>query len=145
MRLREQVPLNDAAHDSRRRVRWCVIEYAAHTAWVMRAIEWAARKFVNGESPDWSTSVPDPLGDATATNHNCEGRTLDDTLQELDEAVMSLAAFANGLRSEELTRTADYGGGLVLTTGAVLRHALHDAEHHVLDIRRGVARLLLAS
>jgi hypothetical protein len=28
----------------------------------------------------------------------------------------------------------------VINTTAVIRHALHDAEHHLLDIRRGIAR-----
>jgi hypothetical protein len=34
---------------------------------------------------------------------------------------------------------------LIINTAAVVRHALHDAEHHLLDIRRGIARLQLSS
>jgi hypothetical protein len=30
-------------------------------------------------------------------------------------------------------------------TTAVVRHAMHDAEHHLLDIRRGIARQQLSA
>jgi hypothetical protein len=56
-----------------------------------------------------------------------------------------MAAFAVNLTAVEQDRRADYGGGLVINTAAVVRHALHDAEHHLLDIRRGIARLQLSS
>lgn len=38
----------------------------------------------------------------------------------------------------------ELGGGLIVDTCFVIRHALHDAEHHAPDVRRGVAQLLLA-
>ena len=44
------------------------------------------------------------------------------------------------LTPEEQVATAVYFDEQVLNTTAVIRHALHDAEHHLLDVRRGIAR-----
>jgi hypothetical protein len=124
---------------------WCAIEYGQHTAWALRAIEWAASLFVDGASPDWAQHPADPLGDAAEDNHACGSSGLAATLDDLQLAARSLASLAGSLSAPELAAIADYGGGLLINTGAVLRHALHDAEHHVLDVRRGYARLLLKS
>jgi hypothetical protein len=56
-----------------------------------------------------------------------------------------MAAFAANLTTAEQERRADYDVGFTINTAAVVRHALHDAEHHLLDIRRGIARLQLSS
>lgn len=122
---------------------WCTVEYAEHTAFALAAIEWAAREFVQLRSPDWTQLPSDRLGDASDDNHDCESIAIDDVLDQISRASLSLAAFTESLSDADLFQVQDYGGGMLLTTGAVIRHALHDAEHHVLDIRRGMARLLL--
>lgn len=82
-------------------------------------------------------------GDFNHDRHDCERYDLQRTLDGLHRAASSMAALATSLSPRELVTTADYGGGRVISTTAVIRHALHDAEHHVLDIRRGVARMEL--
>jgi hypothetical protein len=123
---------------------WCAIEYAQHTAFAIGAIEWAARHFVDGRSPDWSQEPHDLAGEFEHDRHECDRFEVVSTLDVLERAAMSMAAFATKLTQEEQDRRADYGDGLVINTAAVVRHALHDADHHLLDIRRGVARLKLS-
>lgn len=124
---------------------WCAVEYSQHTTHATGSIEWAAREFVDGRSPDWSQMPPDLAGQFEHTDHDCDRFEIVSTLDELGSAARSMAAFAESLTPEALDRRADYRGGRIVNTAAVLRHALHDAEHHLLDIRRGIARLRLES
>jgi len=124
---------------------WCPVEYTQHTAFAIGAIEWAAREFVEGRSPDWTQEPQDLTGEFEHSVHDCDRFELASTLDILGSASTSLAAFAMNLTTEEQHRRADYGDGLVINTAAVVRHALHDAEHHLLDIRRGIARIQLSS
>ena len=124
---------------------WCAVEYSSHTAFALQAIEWAAREFLAGRAANWAslpyTSIPSE--DANEENHDCMQTPVDRVLSELERATTSMAAFADRLTEAETVVTQDYGGGLLLSVGTVVRHALHDAEHHVLDIRRGIAKLIL--
>lgn len=122
---------------------WCAIEYAQHTAAIIGAIEWAARLYVDGRSADWTQLPQDLAGEFDHAHHACERFDLTSTLDTLGSAAISMASFAINLTTDEQARTADYSGGLVMSIAAVVRHALHDAEHHLLDIRRGLARLQL--
>ena len=124
---------------------WCPVEYAQHTAFAIGAIEWAAREFVDGRSPDWTQEPQDLAGVFDHAIHDCDRFEVASTLEVLKGAATSMAAFAGNLTSAEQVRIADYGDGLVINTAAVVRHALHDAEHHLLDIRRGIARIQLSS
>jgi hypothetical protein len=124
---------------------WCSVEYAQHTAFAIDAIEWAARQFVEGRSPDWTQEPRDLGGTFEHDLHDCGQYSVAATLDVLSSAAQSLAAFATALTPEEQSRQADYGDGLIINTAAVVRHALHDAEHHLLDARRGVARLQLSA
>lgn len=120
---------------------WCAVEYARHTANAIEIIEWAARQVAMGESPDWER-MPTVFHPEF---HECEQFGHDATLDALATAAQSMAALTDSLTAQELDETAEYGGGVILNTRAVIRHALHDAEHHLLDIRRGIARLQLAT
>jgi len=51
-----------------------------------------------------------------------------------------MATFAESLTPEQQAVVAVYAEGWTINTTAVIRHALHDAEHHLLDVRRGIAR-----
>ena len=118
----------------RRRVR-------EHVITALGGIEWAARIFATGHSPDWDElsedSLPGVFEDAT---HDCDRFDIADTLESLGAVARSMATFAESLTPEEQVVTAVYSKDQVINTTAVIRHALHDAEHHLLDIRRGIAR-----
>lgn len=124
---------------------WCPVEYAQHTTSAIGAIEWAARQFLEGLSPDWAEQPQDLPGQFEHEIHDCYRFKLGQTLDSLRTAATSMADLAIGLKPEELDRQAEYVNGLVINTAAVIRHALHDAEHHILDIGRGIARIQLSS
>jgi S-DNA-T family DNA segregation ATPase FtsK/SpoIIIE len=120
---------------------WCAVEYAQHVVAAIGSIEWAARIFAAGRSPDWDELPEDSLpGVFHHGTHDCSRFDIAGTLESLGAAARSMAAFAEALTPEEQAAIALYAEDQVINTTAVIRHALHDAEHHLLDIRRGVAR-----
>jgi len=120
---------------------WCAVEYAQHVINAIASIEWGARIFAAGRSPDWDELSEDSLpGVFEHDTHDCSRFDIADTLESLRAVATSMADFAESLTAEEQDVVAVYAEGWVINTTAVLRHALHDAEHHLLDIRRGIAR-----
>jgi S-DNA-T family DNA segregation ATPase FtsK/SpoIIIE len=120
---------------------WCAVEYAQHVVSAIVSIEWAARLFAAGRSPDWDELPEDSLpGVFEHDTHDCGRFDVVETLESLGGAARSIAAFAQSLTPDEQVATAVYFNEMVINTTAVIRHALHDAEHHLLDIRRGIAR-----
>ena len=120
---------------------WCAVEYAQHVVSAIAAIEWAARIFASGHSPDWDELPEDSLpGVFEHDTHDCGRFDIADTLESLGVVARSMASFAESLTPEEQAEIAVYFEDEVLNTTAVIRHALHDAEHHLLDVRRGIAR-----
>ena len=120
---------------------WCAVEYAQHVINAIASIEWGARLFAVGRSPDWDELSEDSLpGAFEHDTHDCERFGIADTLESLGAVTGSMASFAELLTPDEQVATAVYFREEVLNTTGVIRHALHDAEHHLLDIRRGIAR-----
>ena len=120
---------------------WCAVEYAQHVISSIVGIEWAARLFAAGRSPDWDDLPEDSLpGVSEHDTHACDRFDIAGTLESLGAAARSMAAFAESLTPEEQAVIAVYSKDQVINTTAVIRHALHDAEHHLLDVRRGIAR-----
>jgi len=120
---------------------WCAVEYAQHVINAIASIEWGARLFAAGRAPDWDELSEDSLpGAFEHATHDCGRFELADTLESLTVVANSMAAFAESLTPEEQAVVAVYADDWVINTTAVIRHALHDAEHHVLDVRRGIAR-----
>ncbi len=120
---------------------WCAVEYAQHVINAIASIEWAARVFAAGRSPDWDELSQDSLpGVFEHDTHACDRFDIADTLESLGAVARSMATFAESLTPEEQVVVAVYLEGWVINTTAVIRHALHDAEHHLLDVRRGIAR-----
>lgn len=120
---------------------WCAVEYAQHVINAIASIEWGARLFAAGRSPDWDELSEDSLpGVFEHDTHDCARFDIAGTLESLAAVAGSMADFAESLTPEEQGVVAVYSKGLEINTTAVIRHALHDAEHHLLDIRRGIAR-----
>ena len=117
------------------------MEYAQHVVSAIVGIEWAARVFAAGRAPDWNELPEDSLpGVFEHDTHDCGRFTIADTLDSLGAVARSMADFAESLTPEEQVVIAVYFDDWVINTTAVIRHALHDAEHHLLDVRRGIAR-----
>ena len=125
---------------------WCAVEYAQHIINAIASIEWAARVSAAGSSPDWDELPEDSLpGAFEHDTHDCGRFSIADTLASLGAVARSMADFAESLTPEERAAIATYSEGQAINTTAVIRHALHDAEHHLLDVRRGIARQQLRS
>lgn len=131
---------------------WCAVEYAQHVVSALGGILWAARIFASGGTPDWGELDEDAMpGEFEHPVHDCGRFTIADTLRDLGDAATAMADFTAGLSAAEQASTAVYYRSTksdyveVLNTTAVVRHALHDAEHHLLDVRRGIARLELGT
>lgn len=127
--------------------RWCAVEYCAHTIHVLRFVEWAARRFVAGEPAPFDVTPPDVLSDQPGPmdEHDCGVFDMRERLSGLRSVATAIAEWMPALRADELGRENLYVGTFRFDTLTVLRHGLHDAEHHLLDIRRGVAKQLLAT
>ncbi len=123
---------------------YCAVEYAQHIIEAIAEIEWAARVFAGGGTPDWDELDEDLFpGVFDHAVHDCGRFDIAETLSTLRGVCDSMAACAESLTPDEQGQVAVYAGDWVLNTTGVIRHALHDAEHHVLDVRRGYARQLL--
>lgn len=119
---------------------WCAVEYAQHVVNAISGIEWAGRIFATGHSPNRAEEPADLAGVFEHETHDCGRFGIAGTLGQLAVAAGSMADFTEPLAPEEQGMIATYVPSQVISTTAVVRHALHDAEHHLLDIRRGIAR-----
>lgn len=126
---------------------WCAVEYCAHTIHVLRLVEWSARRFVASEPASFDLTTPDVVSDRPGPmdEHGCEVFDMSERLSRLRSVATAIAEWIPALRPNELSREDLYAGSVRIDTLTVLRHGLHDAEHHLLDIRRGVAKQLLAT
>lgn len=124
---------------------WCAVEYTVHTARAIAAIACGARQLADGvDVVDWD-ALPDGLpGADDPDEHDCEQWSTDAALDDLASATDTMKDLLGSLSADELARPGHYAPGLPFTAFAAIRHALHDAEHHLLDIRRGVARQVIA-
>lgn len=62
---------------------------------------------------------------------------------DLPDAVRRLTATTARLGPEGWDCPVDMGEGMVVPVRLVLTHLLHDASHHLWDVRRGIARISL--
>lgn len=131
---------------------WCAVEYGQHVVSALGGILWAARIVASGGTLEWDeldeAAMP---GEFEHPVHECERFAIADTLRDLGAAATAMADFTAALSAGEQGTTAVYYRSTksdyveVLNTTAIVRHALHDAEHHLLDVRRGIARLELGA
>ena len=61
----------------------------------------------------------------------------------LQDAAAAAIAFADSLSAGE-RKVQVPGFPFDITVGGIVTHLLHDVEHHVLDVRKGLASLALA-
>jgi hypothetical protein len=63
---------------------WCAVEYAQHVVSAIGGIEWAARIFAAGRSPDWDELQEDKLpGVFEHETHDCDRFDITDTVESL--------------------------------------------------------------
>ena len=64
-------------------------------------------------------------------------------VDDLFQAEAKIGALIDELRQADLERPIELGGRFPATPRWMLVHVQHDLEHHLLDIRRGYAKLTL--
>jgi hypothetical protein len=117
---------------------WCGFEYARHFAVGLR---WLADILGGVATPAPAPPTDDPAGHGDL----CREWSRVMLIERIDAGVSAMLPFA--CRHEAVRQpgaNAVSFGAFELSLGTALRHGIHDSEHHVLDVRRGVAALKLA-
>jgi hypothetical protein len=116
---------------------WCGFEYANHFA---IALHWLALVIDGTTAP-----VPaPPTDDPTRHPDNCLEWSPDMLMGCIRDGANAVLGSAYLDATETLRRAELISfGHFRLKVATALRHGLHDSEHHVLDVRRGMARINL--
>lgn len=119
---------------------WCAVEYAAHTRDIIAGLTFVAGLFLDEDSPELPAMQAPP--EEGVGVDECNRFAPGVLAHELGTNVDELAELIAGLTPEGLRRPGSIGeiDGDVL---GIARHAVHDATHHVLDARCGMAAVLL--
>lgn len=119
---------------------WCAVEYAVHTRDMIAGNHMVAQFFLDNDTP--TLSLPPSADPEQIGPDECGPVDREQIAAELGATARRFADFITELSPEELLRPGrvDDLDGDVLGTA---RHAIHDATHHILDARRGFARILL--
>lgn len=114
---------------------WSPLEYGAHTRDVLALLGWGIAKVLEGEKPSFEGIEPD----ADATDHGYNALDPDNVLEELETNAERIAGRAERALPDHWHRTATIGG-VETEAGWLLRHAVHDASHHLRDVERQLNR-----
>jgi MOSC domain-containing protein YiiM len=114
---------------------WSALEYGQHSALVTAVLRFAIEQVLDD---DGTRLPPAPEGDGPA------GAPV-----QLDAAVVVADLDREGHALAAVTRHADpdawahvgHSGDRRIQADAALRHAVHDASHHLMDVSRGLAAL----
>jgi hypothetical protein len=125
----------DVADDRLRRrpeeLVWSPLEYAAHTRDVLALLGWGMNQVLEGSRPTLDATEPDPPG----ADHGYNELDPATVLGELESNAERIARRADRALPEHWKRTATIGGRET-DAGWLLRHAVHDASHHLRDVER---------
>jgi hypothetical protein len=114
---------------------WSPLEYAAHTRDVIALVGRGMNEVLKGGEPSFPSIEPDPPGDAGAVDHGYNALDPPDVLDQLAAEAEHMAERASKALPEHWSRQATTGGEAT-DAGWLLRHAVHDASHHLRDVER---------
>jgi MOSC domain-containing protein YiiM len=115
---------------------WSAVEYAAHSRDVTALMAAALEAVLAQDRPRFRA----PAAKHAAPGDADPGLDLDAVLAELAGHADQLERRARQLPGDAWSRQADVDGE-VIDAGWLLRHAVHDASHHLSDVGRGLHRL----
>lgn len=120
---------------------WSPLEYAAHTRDVLAMNGLGMNEILKGHRPELPVIEPDePEPDGSAADHGYNALDPERVLDELDANARRIADRASRVvGADPWTRSARVGDR-EMEAGWVLRHALHDASHHLRDVQRILSR-----
>jgi len=116
---------------------WCGFEYAHH---IGAGLRWLADMLQGTVTPAPAPPTDDPNGHEDP----CREWTRAVVIEHIETGVSAVLPFARRHEAGERPGPSAVSfGAFELGLGTALRHGVHDSEHHVLDVRRGVAALKL--
>jgi hypothetical protein len=110
---------------------WSPLEYAAHTRDVLALLGHGLELILDGSRPVFPAIEPDPPG----TDHGYNALDPERVLDSLERNATAMADRAARALPANFSRTATLGGEQV-DAAWVLKHAVHDATHHLKDVER---------
>jgi MOSC domain-containing protein YiiM len=114
---------------------WSALEYGRHSALVVTVLRGAIEQLLG---MDGATFPPAPTAEApSGPPTRLDPETV---VAQVGDAGHSLAELARGAAPDAWAHRGRAGDQTV-EAGALLRHAVHDASHHLMDISRGLAAL----
>lgn len=115
---------------------WSALEYAAHTRDVIAMNGRSMHEVLEDTKPSFPAMEPDPPG----ADHGHNALDPEAVLDELAANAERMAARAERALPEHWQRTGS-AGGVEADAGWILRHAVHDASHHLKDVEKGLRAL----
>jgi MOSC domain-containing protein YiiM len=113
---------------------WSALEYGQHTALVTTLLCGAIEQLLRQDGAAFPSAPAAPSPGAARTLAPAT------VVTDIDEAGHALAALARAAARDDWAHRGS-AGGRAIEAGALLRHAVHDASHHLMDISRGLAAL----
>ena len=110
---------------------WSPLEYAAHTRDVIALVGRGMNEVLKGTEPSFPAMEPDPPG----TDHGYNALEPSEVLDQLAAEAERMAERASTALPAQWSRVATMGGEPT-DAGWLLRHAVHDASHHLRDVER---------
>ncbi len=116
---------------------WSAYEYATHSTDILDLLGLAAAIVADQDGVEFPVVTVDPVTNAPAAG---DASDLETVVAKIETLALRLDAFVAGgaLASPHRARFSD---GTVVDVGGVVRHAIHDALHHLRDINRGFVAL----
>jgi hypothetical protein len=113
---------------------WSALEYAAHMRDVVMLWGWGLNEVFKHDDP----VIPVPSSaelDAVTADYSSLGPV--EVADQLAANVERMAAKADAAPTEAWDRSGDFGGDKI-TARDILRKVIHEGNHHLLDIGRGL-------
>ncbi len=110
---------------------WSPLEYAAHTRDVIALVGRGMNEVLKGTERSFPGMEPDPPG----TDHGYNALEPAEVLDQLGAEAERMADRASKALPAHWSRMATMGGEPT-NAGWLLRHAVHDASHHLRDVER---------
>jgi hypothetical protein len=115
---------------------WCGFEYGQH---VGAGLRWFADVLRGSATP----APAPPTDDPGRYEDPCREWSRAMIIDQIEAGVSFVLPFAGQELGEQPGPRAVSFGAFDLRLGTAVRHGVHDSEHHMLDVRRGVAALKL--
>jgi DinB superfamily len=116
---------------------WSAIEYAAHSRDITALHAFGVEQALTLDEPAFPAIGGDLVESAAATYADADP---EDVVDELDAQAAHLAQLADDAGSGAWSRGLTIGGERS-DVRRLLEHALHDSQHHIADVERGLVRI----